>query len=284
MIETKEVSEYLTEFRTKGKTGDKQKWLLVSDIHYDSTCCRRDLLKKHFDTAIKEDRKIIINGDWFDVMGCYKDPRSKPQDIRPEYYQTRPYLDLVLEDSYDFLKDYAENIALIGYGNHESSIVKHRDTDILHRLHGLLSQKNKNIVLGGYDGWVKFMFEHTSGGGVRTKLMHYHHGSGGNAMRSKGILRNQIDGFVYHQADVIIRGHDHMKSHDPSNVRVTINSTGKQKTTTQHVVRTGSYKDGSNKRFGWEKEKAFLPTKMGGWYMDLTYEFEDILIEFKEAQ
>lgn len=284
MIETRKVSDYLAEFRLKGGLGDKQKWLIISDIHYDSTCCRRDLLKKHLDQAVKEDRKIIINGDWFDVMGCFKDPRSKPQDIRPEYYQTRPYLDLVLEDSYEFLKKYANNIGLIAFGNHETSIIKHRDTDILQRLHYLLSQHNKDIVLGGYDGWINFQFEHLTGGKIRKKTMHYHHGSGGNAMRSKGILRNQIDGFTYPQADIIIRGHDHMKSHDPSNVRITIDQSGRQKATAQHVLRTGSYKDGSLKRFGWEKEKAFLPTKMGGWFMDLTYKENEVIVEFTEAQ
>jgi hypothetical protein len=282
-MKVKKTSDYLTEVRTKGKANHKQKYLLISDIHYDSTCCRRDLLKKHLDKALQEDRKIIINGDWFDVMGGYKDPRSKPQDIRPEYYSTRSYLDLVLEDSYNFLKPYANNILLIAYGNHETAIVKHRDTDILERLHGLLCQINTDIVLGGYDGWIKFMFEHEAGGLIKSSLMHYHHGSGGNAMRSKGILRNQIDGFIYPDADIIIRGHDHMKSHDPSNVRIRVDNVGKQFSKAQHVIRTGSYKDGSLKRFGWEVEKAFLPTKMGGWFMDLKYASDGIKIKVFEA-
>lgn len=284
MIETKKVSDYLTEFRFIGGLGSKQKWLLISDIHYDSTYCDRKLLKKHLDEAVESGSKIFINGDWFDVMGCYKDPRSKPQDIRPEYYAKRPYLDLILEDSYKFLKKYADNIAFIGYGNHETAIIKHRDTDIMERLHHLLSQHNENIVLGAYDGFVKFVFTSKDGGQVRTKLMHYHHGTGGNAFRSKGVLRNQIDGFIYPQADIIIRGHDHMKLYDPSNVRVLISQSGELKTSSQHIIKTGSYKDGSKKQFGWEKEKGFLPTKMGGWFMDLTYKQDGVVIDVMEAQ
>lgn len=280
----KKLSDYLIEVRTKDIIKHKQKFLIISDIHYDAKECRRDLLKKHLDKAKEEDRKIIINGDWFDVMGCYKDPRSKAQDIRPEYYSTRPYLDLILEDSYNFLKPYADNILLLGYGNHETSIIKHRDTDILERLHYLLSRDNDNIMLGSYSGWIRFVMEHESGGLVKSKLMHYHHGNGGNAMRSKGILRNQIESFIYPQADIIIRGHDHMKSHDPSNVQIYIDAAGQQKSQACHVLRTGSYKDGSLKKFGWEVEKGFLPTKMGGWFMNLTYDTKGIIMEFQEAQ
>lgn len=284
MIKTKKVSNNLTEFSLYGKLQDKQKWLIISDIHYDSTHCRRDLLKKHLDTAKKEDRKVFINGDWFDVMGCHKDPRSKPQDIRPEYYEKRPYLDLVLEDSYEFLKDYADQIAFLGYGNHCTSIIRHRDTDILQRLHGLLSQHNKDIVLGEYSGFVSFKFEHVAGGGIRSILMHYHHGYGGNAKRSKGVLDNQITAMMYPQADIIIRGHDHQKWHDPSTVSMIVDKSGQIKQTTKHILRTGSYKDGLENSFGWENSKGFLPTRMGGWFMDLTYQYEKILIEFKEAQ
>lgn len=280
----KKISEYLTEFREIGLAGDKQKWLLISDIHYDSTCCKRNLLKKHLDRCLEEDIKIFINGDWFDVMGCHKDPRSKPQDVRPEYYKKRPYLDLVLEDSYNFLKKYAKQIAFIGYGNHETAIIKHRDTDIMERLHALLLQHNEEIILGAYDGFVRFVFEGKTGGRIRSRLMHYHHGMGGNAFRSKGVLRNQIDGFIYPQADIIIRGHDHQKLYDPSNVRMIIRDNGELITKSQHIIKTGSYKDGSSKQFGWEKEKGFLPTKMGGWFMNLTYRDKDLEIEVIEAQ
>lgn len=282
-IAVKKVSNHLSQVRLKGKLGDKQKYLLISDIHYDSKYCDRKLLQKHLDKAKEEDRLIIINGDWFDVMGCHKDPRSKAQDVRPEYYSKRSYLDLIVEDSYNFLKEYANNILLIGYGNHESAIIKHRDTDILERLHFLLSQHNKEIVLGAYEGWINFVFEHSGGGRARTKMLHYHHGNGGGAMRSKGILRNQIDSFVYPQADIIIRGHDHQKSHDPSNVKKFIKQNGEQVLKVCHVIRTGSYKDTSNKQFGFEVEKAFIPTKMGGWFMDLIYVPNGIDIKVFEA-
>lgn len=284
MIEVTKISNQLTEFRLKGGYSTSQKWLLISDVHYDSTHCNRKLLKKHLETAKEENRKVFINGDWFDVMGCHGDPRSKPQDIRPEYYSKRPYLDLVLEDSYNFLKEYADNIAFIGYGNHETSINRRHDTDILERLHYLLSQHNDKIILGEYSGFVKFKFEALKGGGIKSVMMHYHHGYGGNAKRSKGMLDSQIAGFMYPDADIIIRGHDHMKWHDPSNVRLKVKDSGDVVQTAQHIVKTGSYKDGLENSFGWENSKGFMPTKLGGWFMDLTYSKKGVKIEFKEAQ
>jgi hypothetical protein len=39
---------------------EKRKFLLLSDIHWDNPKCRRDLLKKHLDEAVKEDAVIMM--------------------------------------------------------------------------------------------------------------------------------------------------------------------------------------------------------------------------------
>lgn len=253
--------------------GDKEfELLVVSDVHFDSKHCDRELLKQHFDEAKKRGAMICCFGDWFDVMGCHKDPRSKPADIREEYIRPdKSYLDIIIEDSAQFLAPYKENLLLFSYGNHESSILKHRDTDPLDRLVFFMTQFHKAPYMqkGGYSGFIKLMLvEH----GARTaKTIYYHHGKGGNAKRSKGILYSQLDAMMVPDADIILSGHDHNKIVDPSNVRMRLLESGRIAKDCTYWIKTGSYKDGIGDGLGgFEVERGFMPTKMGGWFLSFS--------------
>lgn len=244
--------------------------LIISDIHFDSLKCDRKSLKKHLNQIKEKDGQILIIGDWLDVMGCYKDPRSKAADIDPQYIQRgRSYLDLVVEDSFEFLKPYKENLLFISYGNHETAVLKHRDTDPLERLIYLLNTlPGKPVHKGAYAGFVKFVMNRKKSGGGYGFNIAYHHGKGGNAKRSKGVLHSQIDAMELPDANLIVSGHDHNKIYDPSNVRRRFSNTGKIYHDTVHWLKTGSYKFSADD-FGWSVEKGFLPTRMGGWFVDL---------------
>lgn len=247
--------------------------LICSDVHFDSLKCDHASLKKHFDMIKEKNGQIIVVGDWFDIMGCHKDPRSKPADINPIYIQRgRSYLDLVVEDSFEFLKPYKENLLMMTYGNHETSILKHRDTDPLDRLVFLLNMEDgKEVHKGSYSGWIKFLIARNGTSSSRAFNIAYHHGKGGNAKRSKGILYSQMDAMEYPDANLIVSGHDHNKIYDPSNVRRRLNDTsGKVYHDTVHWLKTGSYKRSSNEQ-GWEVERGFTPKKLGGWFVDLEY-------------
>ena len=106
-------------------------------------------------------------------------------------------------------------------------------------------------------------------------------------MRSKGILKNQIDGFVNPDAHAIFSGHTHQKWHDPSNVRKRL--IGKKIVLeNQHVFCCGSYKEASLEGYGYEAEKGFVPTRSGGWFVDLTAKSKngivDVQLKAEEAQ
>ena len=246
------------------------KTLIISDVHYDSSHCDRATLKRHLDEALEQDAAIFVIGDWFDVMGCHKDPRSKAADIRPEYIQKRrSYLDLVIDDSFEFLKPYRENIAMMSMGNHETAILKHRDTDPLERLVNLLNQGTRlETFKGAYSGNMVIKMNRSSGGGRCVYKIGYHHGKGGGAKRSKGVLGSQIDAMMYPDCDMLISGHDHNKLHDPSNVRFRFNErTGKTYQDAIEWLKLGTYKMTRND-FGYEVEKGYMPSRMGGWFVD----------------
>lgn len=250
-------------------TGRYLPLLIVSDVHYDSPQCDKKSLKKNFDEIKEKGGKIIVVGDWFDVMGCDRDPRTKPADIDPKYYRKdKQYLDAVVEDSAEFLMNYRDEIMFMGYGNHETKIMERRDTDPLARIVSMLNMGGANVQIGAYAGWIKIRMKD---GQKKSKSFNirYHHGYGGGAKRSKGILNAQIDAMAHPDAHLIVSGHDHNKIYDPSNVRQRVTDTGKIYEDTIHWLKTGSYK--MHKRtFGYETQGGMTYTRMGGWFVDLT--------------
>lgn len=247
--------------------GFKCSMLLISDVHFDSAKCDRELLKKHLDEIKAKNGIILIIGDLFDVMGTFRDPRSKPEDIRPEYYvKGRAYLDLIVEDCYEFLKPYKENLKLIGYGNHETNINRRHDTDVIDRLVFLLNMEKECVHKGAYQGFFNIRMKR---GGTRAMFnVAYHHGHGG-ARRSKGVLNSQLDAMRYPDADLIISGHDHNKIYDPSNVQIRLDGNLKPYQSAVHWMKLGSYKKSATD-FGYEVQSGYFPSKLGGWFCDLS--------------
>ena len=199
--------------------------------------------------------------------------RLQREDIDPIFIQHgRTYLDLVAEFTIDFLKPYAKNIALISYGNHEKTINKFHNHDILRSIVWTLNLENDvNIQLGAYSGWV-FLRMKSPGGTSTVCNIHYHHGFGGSAKRSKGMLDVQIEAMKYPDAHILVRGHTHQKWFDPSTARMRVTRNGKIYKDKIKYIQSGSYVDGiGTGKAGWPVEKNFNPTDIGGWFVDFKY-------------
>lgn len=265
-----ELSEnvHLFEFQNVRST-DVVPTLFCSDIHLDSIGCKRDILKKHFDEIKEANGLIFIFGDLLDVMGSYGDRRLQREDIDPIFIQHgRTYLDLVAEFTIEFLKPYAKNIALISYGNHEKTINKFHNHDILRSIVWALNlDQGVNIQLGAYSGWVFLRLK--NGQASQIQKIHYHHGFGGNAKRSKGMLDVQIEAMKYPDANILVRGHTHQKWFDPSTARMRVTAKGRIYKDKIKYIQSGSYVDGIGAgKSGWPVEKNFNPTDIGGWFVD----------------
>lgn len=240
--------------------------LQLSDVHYDSHKCDRELLTKHLKEAEKRKAFVFINGDFFDLMGGKYDPRSTYGMIRPEYKDCN-YLDKVIEDGADYLSKFKVTY-FIGEGNHESNIRKRLHTDPLSRLVQLLKSKGVTVERGDYTGYIVYRIED---GTRRTNtVQHYHHGYGGNAPRSKGVLNVDINIKRNPDADIITRGHDHNKWYVPQVVQRISGSYPKHVVEDKriHVLQTGSYKMLGTK--GWAVEKGFDRPVLGGWWVTIT--------------
>ncbi len=237
--------------------------LFLSDVHFDSTRCDRKMLTRHLDLALERNALVFLNGDWLDLMGGKYDPRNTlPGGLRPEY-RGQDYFDLVISDACAFLKPYAHLLTIYAQGNHETNVRKRQHTDPSKRMVHGLQQDGSDIRLGGYSGWVRWQFSYRTE--MRSYKLHYHHGYGGNAQRSKGVLGVDIDNARYPDADLILRGHDHQKWHVPMSVE-RLSNLMKRHTRSVHHIRCGSYKQLGDGYSGWETEKGFSQPRNGGWW------------------
>lgn len=256
---------------SKIKVVRRKEWeswsLLISDVHFDSRHCDRKLLKRHLEEAKQKNADIYIFGDLFDCMGGKYDPRSDKSDLRPEY-QVKDYFDAIVRDAVKFFKPYKNNIKFASYGNHELSILKRQEIDLLNNFCERLGIKK-----GEYSGFIRFAFSddfsrknvHVS----ETKIMYYNHGSGGNSPVTRGVIKtNRRQNYI--NADIFVSGHIHNEWIVPLPV-VSVNQKGIITKKEQTHISLGTYKDDSFTG-GWADTKEFPPPNMGGCW--IKFEFD----------
>jgi len=244
---------------------DDVKVAMLSDIHWDNPKCDWDLLKAHMDYFKKHDIKVMINGDFFCLMQGRGDNRRNKSDIRPEHNNYK-YLDSIVETAVEWWAPYAEILTVIGYGNHETGVIKWQETDILRRFVDLLNIKTgANVQTGGYGGWLIIKIGTRS---MTTYKVKYFHGSGGGGIVTKGAINLTRALEMYEDFDVFAMGHIHENA-SRNDVRdmITHNSAHGYKAVQRqiHLMLTGTYKeeyeDGSK---GWHVERGAPPKPLGG--------------------
>jgi hypothetical protein len=253
---------------------EETKIALLSDLHWDNPKCDRKMLKSHLDYCKQNKIPIFINGDFFCLMMGKYDPRRNKQDILPEHNKAN-YLDAVIEDAVEWFSPYAHLLTVIGYGNHETAIIKNLETDPLQRFVDLLNYTNKTKVqTGGYGGWllVKYsIFENT----ILSKNIKYFHGSGGGGMVTKAAINLTRALEMYENMDIFIMGHVHENS-SRNDVRDSLQyNPGKRIYEIEHkqihLAITGTYKEEyQDGAFGWHVERGAPVKPVGGRILTLS--------------
>lgn len=247
-------------------TGSKAIIAMLSDLHWDNPKCDRASLKKHLDYCLENKIPVMINGDMFCLMQGRGDRRSSKSDILPEHNNSR-YIDSVIETAVKWFAPYKDILTVIGYGNHETAIIKWQETDVLRRFVDLFNMTHgTNVFVGGYGGWIVVRQGLTSTSFVSTTIK-YFHGSGGGGLVTKGAINLTRALEMYEGFDVFSMGHIHENS-SRNDVRDTIKTRG---TSVQiehkqlHLMITGAYKeeygDGSK---GWHIERGAPIKPIGG--------------------
>jgi hypothetical protein len=242
---------------------------MFSDIHWDNPKCDWNLLKHDLDYCLKNEIPIMFNGDTFCLMQGAYDPRKMKGDIRPEHNNAR-YFDSIIETAVDFFLPYANLLTVVGYGNHETSIIKRQETDVIQRFVTLLNYKaGSNVMTGGYGGWliVNQLVKAKSNITQATKIK-YFHGSGGGGLVTKGALNLTRAMEMYEGYDVFTMGHIHENS-ARNDVRDSINfhpTKGYYFNHKQiHSMITGTYKEEYiDGLYGWHVERGAPMKPVGG--------------------
>ena len=258
--------------------GTKTRIAMLSDIHWDNPKCDWKLLKKDLDYCLQESIPIMINGDMFCLMQGRGDNRRNKSDIRPEHNNAH-YLDSIVETAVEWWSPYAHLITVIGYGNHETAIIKFQETDILKRFVKLLNLKNHtNVQVGGYGGWLII------NSAVRQKpnnrperrvcKIKYFHGSGGGGVVTKGALNLTRALEMYEDFDVFTMGHIHENAarNDVRDVLALGAGCYRHVQKQLHMMLTGTYKEeyGSGAK-GWHVERGAPVKPTGGRILEISY-------------
>lgn len=227
------------EFIADAKSGKTVKLALFSDIHFDSPDCDRETLQKHLNFCLKDQRYILFGGDLFDAILLKDMKRAVPHLLE----NTDAQLNKKLDEMYWFLKPYQHLILFMGRGNHEESILKYNGLDVLQMLATMLNMGQEHkILVGNYANFIRFSARDSSG-----KMCFYdifqHHGAGGSAPQTKGMLDfQQIAKGV--NADLIWTGHKHNSLIDYSNPIMSVNTQGDVVLKNRQCIQTPSYQKG----------------------------------------
>lgn len=239
-----------------------EQWVLLrSDAHHDNTNCNRKLEKQHLDKAAERGALICDFGDLFCAMQGKYDPRSSMDDIRPEDVGA-DYLDRIVRHAAEDYAAYKDNWLVIGTGNHETNIRNRHGTDISNNLVYQLRSIGSNVRLGGYGGWVRFLFHihKTKRSSINLK---YHHGSGGGGEVTKGVIQTNRQAVYQPDANIIVNGHTHDGWYFPL-ARERLSEKGHVGRDILHFVRVPGYKDSyGSGAAGWDNEKWHAPKPLG---------------------
>ena len=237
-------------------------WVLLSfDRHHDNPKSDNVMEKRHLELARKRNAVIIDGGDLFCAMQGKYDPRSNKSDLKPEH-KKGDYLDALVKTAADFYGPYADLFAVMAPGNHETAISKRHETNLTERLVTMLNDRHKtNIKVGGFSGWVKFQLLVWSE--CLTTNLWYHHGYGGDAPVTKGVIQTNRQSVYLPDAHIVATGHTHNEWQFPI-PRIRLTDKGNVYHDEQLHLKVPSYKeeyvDGHS---GWHIERGGPPKPTG---------------------
>ena len=260
LIKSIKQQSSLHRFEFESDSTDTLYLLNTSDWHFDNPKCNRNLLFSHLDEVKEKGGYIHVNGDILCLMQGRYDPRGSKSAVRPEH-QVDNYLDAVINDTAEKLVPYAHNILMISKGNHETSVSKRSETDIMQRLvERINTLAGSNIQVGAYSGYYQLIFKYQKQSNTFTVA--YHHGLWGGVI-TKGALSVARLASIYPDADMIVSGHTHdgwIMMHP--RMKIKYKSEGVELHNQIHI-KSGTYKEEYLSGNGFAPQRIGMPKFLG---------------------
>jgi hypothetical protein len=262
-----------------------QSIMLASDVHFDSSLCDLKRFSEHLQLANEEKAPVLIAGDFYDAMQGRDDPRRSPEDLK-EKYRVSSYFDALVQDASAYLRQYSDvPLWIFGMGNHESKVLEKINTNLLERLAYDMRLQRHNAEACGYYGYIKIIFNYAKGRDKPCRCLYFHHGTGGGAPVTKGVIQVNRQATWLTAPDIVLNGHDHNSWWMPQPVERINDKTNLPYTDAVHFFRTPGYKNPPGEAlqsYGFAAEKHRAPTLKGCIFLDLTYhKGRDVPIEIE---
>lgn len=257
-------------------TGEEFTLIPTGDWHLGAADCDeaqiREDLKRQQDNP---NARLILMGDIGELIG--------PGDKRwhPQGYMPQRYVDAMLDPNggiptetvkhaAEILEPWVGRIWGIASGNHEMTISKHCQRDLMTELASELGGGLFNRLLG-YSGFVRVTWTHREQNkGIGSLKLHIHHGWQTAGRAGSGNLINGMERELgYTDSDVLLRGHSHAPRIAQVIPSLRVNRTGVAEWP-RLVASTGTYKvghiepkAGDHAPTTYETFKNFRPKSMG---------------------
>lgn len=259
---------------------------LMSDIHIDSATFDEKRCFADLDYFAGRDASIFINGDLVD--GIFPTDRKRYARSR-DGFDNDAQINALVDYTVDKLAPWADFIDYIGFGNHEVSIVKYNNTDIIHLiakgLNGKRSKTLEPIRRSGYVGFIDLIFSRGDGA-VRRFTIYRDHGKGAGSPVTKGsISLNRL--YSTYVADMYWLGHTHVSLIDSkSQWSIGVSSKGNIYQKNKIGIITPGYNrnfmereyaDSDYYELDFAEEKFYAPTGIGCGVLDISLEGDTII-------
>jgi predicted phosphodiesterase len=245
------------------RAGWEQYFLFITDAHWDNPHCRRDLFKKFMNEAQEKGAGVVFLGDFFCAMQSKNDRRGGKSQVRPEH-QVENYFGSLIDTAYKELIPYKSNILMMSYGNHETSVLRHAEIDLLKILTDRLG-----VEQGGYAGFLDLHFSRGNSNHTN-RVIAFHHGTGGGGIMTKGVMNTAKLSMLFPDADIILSGHVHERL-DTTFGRQRYES-GRSYTDNQRHIIGPTLKDEFSLQGGYHLEKGRHPKPLGATWIRFYYD------------
>ena len=258
--------------------------LYASDLHIGSATMDLSLLRADLEWARQHQAIILFAGDVLDLILPKDHRRYTPARLCPELRGSDAPINAAVNLAERILSPYADLIHVMGCGNHETAAVKHHSLDVtallVERLTAAAQAKRTGhrVHHGAYGGAIVIPYSRVGGGGGVNWRIVYHHGHGGNAPVTHGLISFNRQAVQWGDADVLWQGHRHHHyAHEAVQWRIPQHGS-KLQPRTQWYVQTGSYEEQDTAQLDcdgcyisdYPTENGMGPTGRGGIRMMLT--------------
>jgi len=186
--------------------GFERKFMLMSDLHLGSSSCDKEAIRSDLEWAKKENAQIFLLGDIVDMILPKDMKRYQPSAVAKPLRGKDNLVGATVNYAARFLDPYKDQIRMISEGNHEGSVIQHHGFDPVSALIGKL---DCGIRHGGIGGYIQLKYLQTNH--VLKLVIRYHHGAGGAAPRTLGVMSLADMGAYSPDADIVWQGHKHNK-------------------------------------------------------------------------